>query len=360
MVSTSLDVQRGQVYAYLILHLTLRMNLLLSASSKTMVLLRPWISGLVASRRTGYPTLSWERRLLTFLASHSPTSGQETGSSMKILVSSVLHSWDKSALVLSPECSATTLTASILSSRMPSSATRPVFPAHRFLGWTFGHGERMSAFTVPVLSHVTLILQSGLSVVYSSKLYPTSASVLASQQSQFECVPFQCPTSTMATDIFAYSSIELLNTARITQNPALPTSSSTGFSGAYWAFWPRSQIESDVGGVFFILAACQARSEAALTFSVPSIEAAEVEAQPLAKAAQDGDSSSDNPETPESDEVVPEPILEVLKKPNPLALVESVPAGKTSASVQETASVESDEQLLSDLESALEKLHNHK
>ena len=52
--------------------------------------------------------------------------------------------------------------------------------------------------------------------------------------------------------------------------------------------------------------------------------------------------------------------MEVLKKPNPLALVESVPAAKTSASVQETAPVVSDEQLLSDLESSLEKLHNHK
>jgi len=188
----------------------------------------------------------------------------------------------------------------------------------------------------------------------------TSASILASAQSQFECVPFQCPTRRVATDIVVYSSIELLNTARITQNPALPASSLTGFSGAYRAFWPRSQIESGVGGVFFTLAACQGGSEAALTFSVPSTEAAEVEAQLLAKAAQDGDSSSDNPESPESDEVVPEPILEVLKKPNPLALVESVPAAKTSASVQETASVESDEQLLNDLESALEKLHNHK
>jgi len=97
-----------------------------------------------------------------------------------------------------------------------------------------------------------------------------------------------------------------------------------------------------------------------LTFSVPSTEAAEVEAQLLAKAAQDGDSSSDNSKSPESDEVVPEPIFGVLKKPNLLALVESAPAAKTSASVQETASVESDEKLLSDLESALEKLHNHK
>jgi len=50
----------------------------------------------------------------------------------------------------------------------------------------------------------------------------TSASVLASAQSQFECVPFQCPTRHMATNVVAYSSIELLNTARITQNPALP------------------------------------------------------------------------------------------------------------------------------------------
>jgi len=71
---------------------TLRMNSLLSASSKIMVLLRLWISGLVALWRTSYPTPYWEQHLLAFLASPSPTSGQETGSSMKILVSLVLHS----------------------------------------------------------------------------------------------------------------------------------------------------------------------------------------------------------------------------------------------------------------------------
>ena len=99
----------------------------------------------------------------------------------------------------------------------------------------------------------------------------------------------------MATNIVTYSSIELLNSARITQNPALPASSLTGFFSAYRAFWPRSLIESGVGGVFFTLTACQAGSEAALPFSVPSTEAAEIEAQLLAKAAQTGDSSSDNP-----------------------------------------------------------------
>ena len=187
----------------------------------------------------------------------------------------------------------------------------------------------------------------------------SSASVPASAQSQFECVQFQCPTSTVDTDVVVYSSIELLNTVRIQQNPALPESSLTQ-SGAYRAFWSRSQIDSGVGGVFFSLPACQAGTEAALTFSVPSTEAAEVEAHLLAKAAQGGGSSSDNPESPESDENVPQSILDVLKKPNPLAAVESVPASTAGASVQDTASVESDEQLLNDLEGALKKLNNHK
>ena len=184
----------------------------------------------------------------------------------------------------------------------------------------------------------------------------TSVSVLASQLNQFMCVPIQCPTDTVATDVIVYSSVDLIETLRIENNAALPTSSFPQ-SGVYRAFWPRSQIQSGVGGVFFSFADCQVGTEPALTFTLPSVQSAEVEAKLLAKAAQTGDSSN-NPESPETSETVPESILKILKETNKDAVLEEIDI--ESATEQEKASVASDEQLLNDLEAALKKLGNHK
>ena len=185
----------------------------------------------------------------------------------------------------------------------------------------------------------------------------SSASVLASQLNQFMCVPIQCPTATVATDVIVYSSRELLNTLKIENNAALPASS-LSLSGVYRAFWTQSQIQSGVGGVFSSFADCQVGAEPALTFSLPSVQSAEVEAKLLAKATQTG-GSSDNPESPQTSETVPDPILEILKKPNPKAVVEEADMESETAAEQEKASVASDEKLLNDLEDALKKLGNH-
>ena len=172
------------------------------------------------------------------------------------------------------------------------------------------------------------------------------------------CVPIQCPTDTVATDVVVYSSVELLQTLKIENNAALPASSLPQ-PGAYRAFWPRSQIQSGNGGVFFTFADCQVGIEPALTFNLPSVQSAEVEAKLLAKATQTG-GSSDNPESPETSETVPDSILKILKKPNPDALVEEIDVESATTTEQEKASVASDEQLLNDLEDALKKLGNHK
>ena len=161
---------------------------------------------------------------------------------------------------------------------------------------------------------------------------------------------------TLATDVIVYSSVDLLYTLKIENNAALPTSSLPQ-SGAYRAFWPRSQIQSGVGGVFFSFADWQVGTEPALTFTLPSVQSAEVEAKLLAKAAQTG-GSSNNPESPETSETVPDPILKILKEPNKAAVLEEIDI--ESATEQEKASVASDEQLLNDLEAALKKLGNHK
>ena len=169
----------------------------------------------------------------------------------------------------------------------------------------------------------------------------------ASSQDVFECLPTECPTDRAPDDVIAYSSVELLDVLEITPNSALPSSSlNPPHSGAYRAKWPRSQFGS--GGVFFSLEACQRASSSALTYSLPSTQSAKVEALVLSHAMQD--SKSDNPESPETDEDVPIDILDILKHDdNPNAEVLSIPT-KGKGVVKE----QSDEELLNDLEEALE------
>lgn len=171
----------------------------------------------------------------------------------------------------------------------------------------------------------------------------------ASSQDVFECLPTECPTNSAPDDVIAYSSVDLLDVLEITPNGALPSSSlSPPHSGAYRAMWTMSQFGSS--GIYFSLADCQRASSSALTFSVPSTQSAKVEALVLTHAMQD--SKSDNPESPETEEEVPEEILEIIiHDENPNAEVLSIPTkGKGIAKDQ------SDEELLSDLEEALSAL----
>ena len=174
----------------------------------------------------------------------------------------------------------------------------------------------------------------------------TSATVRASTFDQFECIPITCPTSAVPDDVIAYSvdSNEKFLISTITENTVLPPSNA-GFAGIYRAFWPRSQLGSEC--MFRSLENCEGSSSVALTYSFTVSQA---EASLLAKALQDGNGVN-NPESPETNEDVPKPILEIIIKDNPNTMLQSA-----QTQVKNVATEQSDKALMQELEDALKTL----
>ena len=179
----------------------------------------------------------------------------------------------------------------------------------------------------------------------------TSVIVPQATSERFICAQIQCPTSTAPTDVVIYSPEGLMLTPDVT----LPASSFRNRPSAYRADWPRSQFNSRLGGVFFTQSECEGSRQVALDFAPQTTGvAAELEALEKVKAAQD--ESDDHSDKHDID--LPDYVKDALGEKNPQAIVEELPAKKTTTKTQESkASVASDTVLLKELETALKDLH---
>ena len=154
---------------------------------------------------------------------------------------------------------------------------------------------------------------------------PVAAST-KNPKNQSLCAFIQCPTRTRTTDIIASGkTTEML--LHIQPNHGLPPSKISSLD-VYRGFW---HIGSP--GVYSSLKACENGAEVALTFT-------------------------DTSEQPSSGSGEQDSVLEVLKQPNPTTVEDLIATSKTSANLQDTASVESEEQLLNDLANELKILEN--
>ena len=164
------------------------------------------------------------------------------------------------------------------------------------------------------------------------------------------CVPITCPIVDTPDDIIVYSSEELLHVLSITPNTALPPSTLAGIPGAYRATIPVSEFVP-TSGLFTSLGACESGSQPMLTFTLPSTKTAKLESILLGKSMQQHSVGSGRPESPETTENVPKPILEILREESETAKGLSSPSKSA-----EKATEESNEELLKDLEVALKAL----
>lgn len=185
----------------------------------------------------------------------------------------------------------------------------------------------------------------------TSNFLLTSSAFRPSSLDQFQCVPITCPTDSVPLDEIVYlvdSNDAFLSGATLESNAGLPQST---FSqpAVYRGFWSRSVFGTT--GAFLTQGACERSSSFALSFSVPLAQQSS-EAEQLAKLLQ-GDERTQNPESPESSEKVPDEVLDVLDDTNPNAILQEL-ASQTS---KITDAEESDAKLMEELEAALKALN---
>ncbi len=169
-------------------------------------------------------------------------------------------------------------------------------------------------------------VESGLNMVeaVSRSTRPTfvftSAIIPSSTRRTFECVQMQCPTNSRPTTIAVLTQPRM----PFTVDSSLPSSTFSPSDRVYCAKWPRSQLSAGTGGVFFSKEACERSNQVALTFR-----------------------ASDLASTAQTDEDVPDSILELLHLEAP---------EDDDSIAMETAEAESDSKLLKELEEALEQI----
>ncbi len=187
----------------------------------------------------------------------------------------------------------------------------------------------------------------------------TSLALPRSRQNQFACVPIVCPTDTTPVDVIAFlvnSDNVFISDATVSINAGLPSDSDPR-RAIYRAPLPQSNFGS--AGVFKTVAECERSSESALSFRFSGVQevSAEAEANLLANLLQGDDNTSD-PESPETDEHLPDEILELLKGKNLNAVLqESASATSKTTDSKESDSEESDVKLMEELEAALKALN---
>ena len=179
---------------------------------------------------------------------------------------------------------------------------------------------------------------------FSARIAPPSSEDVA------ECLPITCPIVGTPDDIIVYSSEELLDILTITPNDALPASSISDLPGVYRATIPVSEFVPSAG-LFTSLDECKSGSESFLTFTLPTTKTAKLESVLLGESMQQKRKGFGRPESPETDENVPWPILRFLREENDDAKVLLVPLKSA-----EKSSEESNDELLKDLEVALKAL----
>ena len=177
-----------------------------------------------------------------------------------------------------------------------------------------------------------------------------SRQVQASKRNSFACMPIVCPTVRQSVSskaiFFSNSSMRSSTTFKI--NSMLPADASK-LAGVYTAEIPRSDFNAGRtgDGIFRSEAQCLASSEVAMTISIAGTAQTELKLLDLA-LPQVGNNS------PSSDEEMSEDVRELLVRmsPQPASAMEAK-VGEESAGTEE-----SDAQLMSELEEALNSLNN--
>ena len=172
----------------------------------------------------------------------------------------------------------------------------------------------------------------------------------ASSENTAVCIPITCPIVGTPVEIIAFSSRDLLEVLNITPNNALPPDTFGDVPGAYRTEVSLSKF-TPTAGLFTSSEACESGSQSMLTFALPSSEAAKLESVLLGELMQQYSVGSGRPESPETTENVPEPILKLLREESESVKVLSVPSKGA-----EKVSEQSNEELLKDLEVALKAL----
>ena len=181
----------------------------------------------------------------------------------------------------------------------------------------------------------------------------TELFVRPSTTQQFVCQQIQCPVGNVGTDVIVFSQESL----RVTSDPQLPDSTISRAT-SYRATWPRSQFDSQLGGVFFDLATCERSTQTAITFGdrVQEVVAAESELDKLekVKSAKEGtDPKRSNP----TKEKIPDYLRDAILEPNPHSVLQELPAAKKANAKETKAQAASESVLLKELESALKDLN---
>ena len=177
-----------------------------------------------------------------------------------------------------------------------------------------------------------------------------SRQVQASKRNSFACMPVVCPNvrQTMSSKAIFFTNSSMQASTTFVLNSMLPADTSK-LTGIYSAELPSSDFNTGRtgDGIFRSEARCLASSEVAMTISIAGTTQTEEKLLDLA-LAQVGNSSSS------SDEEIAEEVRELLVKMSP----QSVSAMDTENGEESAETEESNAQLMSELEAALNALKN--
>ena len=191
-----------------------------------------------------------------------------------------------------------------------------------------------------------------------------------SESSEYACIPIQCPTSSIRTEIMIFSSDNLLSRTRLVMNRLLPPSEA-GFElpGVYQAFWPLSAF--DKGRGVFRKSECQRSEEVAVMFDFAEMndrQFPEEEQENLLAELEEEADGADTSSDPLHSYVdirkmnLPQKIMTLLSSKNTNVDLESVQAANldltgAAEEAKEQEEIKKTASLFSELEDALKNMN---